>query len=87
LTPYLHSRWLRQLHINVDANFRQRNQGRARGAFNPPVTNGKGYWVDLQEFNQHIVSRTDDEDVRKAITLLESLLTRFRCPPAQPSRV
>jgi hypothetical protein len=58
------NRWLAQLHLNMDANFRQRNQARARGALNPPVINDKGYWVGVEQFAKHIVSRTDPEEVR-----------------------
>jgi hypothetical protein len=57
------SRWLAQLHLNVDANFRQRNQARARGKLNPPIVNDKGYWVGVEGFEKHVLNNTDPEEV------------------------
>lgn len=58
MTAYLSCkacRWLHQLYVNGDANFRQRNKETRKGKAQAPVFDGKAYYVNRASLKQHLL--------------------------------
>jgi hypothetical protein len=55
------------LHVNIDANFRSRNQDRKRSAENPPVLDGQAYMVAQEPFHDYLKSVIDEVEVSRSL--------------------